>query len=188
MLGAGMGSSFLIVFGLLVANGLFAGAEIAVLSVRGTRLKEVIRRRDRRAYAVRALRDKPERFLATVQIAMTTVGPAAAAIGGAQLEHQLEPWFRSIGLGAGTSLAAVIVLVTFLELVIGELVPKSLALRYSDRYSFIVARPLVALSQLMRPLVWFLTMVSNVFLRLFGDRTTFTEARLSRDELQQLVE
>jgi len=117
---------------------------------------------------------------------MTTIGTTAAAIGGARLEQQLEPEFHAIGLGAGTSLAAVIVMVTFLELVVGELVPKSLALRYSDRYSFFVARPLVALSQVMRPLVWTLTGVSNVFLRMFGDRTTFTEARLSRDELQQL--
>ena len=188
MLQPGMGSSLLIVIGLLMANGLFAGGEIAILSVRSTRLREFIRRRDRRALAVKALRDKPERFLATVQVAMTTIGTTAAAIGGSRLEQQLEPEFHAIGLGAGTSLAAVIVLVTFLELVIGELIPKSLALRYSDRYSFIVARPLVLLAQLMRPLVWFLTSVSNAFLRLFGDRTTFTETRLSRDELQQLVE
>jgi putative hemolysin len=188
MLRAGMGSSLLIVVGLLMANGLFAGAEIAVLSVRATRLREFIRRRDRRAFAVKSLRDTPERFLATVQIAMTTIGTTAAAIGGAQLEQQLEPVLAAVGLGRAASLAAVIVLVTFLELVIGELVPKSLALRYSDRYSFFVARPLVALSQLMRPLVWLLTLVSNAFLRLFGDRTTFTEARLSKDELQQLVE
>jgi putative hemolysin len=178
----------LIVVGLLVANGLFAGAEIAVLSVRKTRLREFIRRRDRRALAVKALRDKPERFLATVQICITTVGTAAAAFGGARLEQQLEPRFREIGLGAGTSLAAVIVLVTFLELVIGELVPKSLALRYSDRYSFFVARPLLALAYVMRPLVWFLTKISNLVLRAFGDKTTFSETRLSRDELQQLVE
>jgi putative hemolysin len=188
MLRAGMGSSLLIVVGLLMANGLFAGAEIAILSVRQTRLKEFIRRRDPRALAVKSLRDKPERFLATVQVAMTTIGTTAAAFGGAQLEHEMEPAFRSVGLGAGTALAAVIVLVTFLELVIGELVPKSLALRYSDRYSFVAARPLVFLAQLMRPLVWFLTLVSNLVLRMFGDRTTFTETRLSRDELQQLVE
>src|SRR5262249_12142930 len=179
MLTAGMGSSILIVVGLLMANGLFAGGEIAILSVRSTRLREFIRRRDRRALAVKALRDTPERFLATVQIAMTMIGTTAAAFGGAKLEQQLEPKFRLIGLGAGTSLAAVIVLVTFLELVIGELVPKSLGLRYSDGYSFFIARPLVALSQLMRPLVWFLTLVSNAFLRLFVDKTTFTQPPLS---------
>jgi putative hemolysin len=183
-----VGSELLIVVGLLMANGLFAGAEIAILSVRKTRLREFIRRKDRRALAVKALRDSPERFLATVQIGMTTIGTAAAAFGGARMEHGLEPSFARIGLGPWAALVTVIALITFLELVIGELVPKSLALRYSDRYSFFAARPLLWLSQLMRPLVWVLTLVSNLVLRLFGDRTTFTEARLSRDELQQLVE
>jgi putative hemolysin len=183
-----MGSELLIVVGLLMANGLFAGAEIAVLSVRKTRLREFIRRKDKRALAVKTLRDHPERFLATVQICMTTVGTAAAAFGGARMEHDLEPAMARIGLGAGASLAVVIIFVTFLELVIGELVPKSLALRYSDRYSFFVARPLKWLSGILRPIVWLLTVVSNFFLRFFGDRTTFAEARLSRDELQQLVE
>ena len=186
--GHAMGSELLIVVGLLMANGLFAGAEIAVLSVRKTRLRELARKKDPRALAVKALRDTPERFLATVQIAMTTVGTAAAAFGGARMAQQLEPAYARVGLGAWAPLATVIALVTFLELVIGELVPKSLALRYSDRYSFFVARPLLWLAQLMRPLVWLLTLVSNLVLRIFGDRTTFTESRLSRDELQQLVE
>jgi putative hemolysin len=186
-----MGSELLIVIGLLMVNGLFAGAEIAVLSVRTTRLRDLSRRRDRRALAVKSLRDKPERFLATVQIGMTVVGTAAAAIGGARMEHSFEPTFDAIGFGswsATASFALVIALVSFLELVIGELVPKSLALRYSDRYSFFVSRPLLVMAQLIRPLVWLLTGVSNIFLRFFGDRTTFSEARLSRDELQQLVE
>lgn len=183
-----MGTEILIVLGFLLANGLFAGAEIAVLSVRKTRLSEFIRRRDKRALAVKKLRDEPERFLATVQIAITTVGTAAAAFGGARLEHSLRPKFEAIGLGATASLLAVIVLIVFLELVVGELIPKSLALRYSDRYSFFVARPLSVLAQIFRPLVWFLTVTSNLVLRFFGDKTTFTETRLSRDELQQLVE
>lgn len=188
---AAMGSELLIVIGLLMANGLFAGAEIALLSVRKTRLREYIRRKDRRALAVKSLRDTPERLLATVQIGMTLLGTTAAAVGGARMEASLEPSFEALGFGtwsSAVSLAVVIAIVTFLELVIGELVPKSLALRYSDRYSFFVARPLLFLAQLMRPLVWVLTLASNLLLRMFGDRTTFSEARLSRDELQQLVE
>jgi putative hemolysin len=183
-----MGSQLLIVVGLLMANGLFAGAEIAVLSVRSTRLRELIRRKDPAARAVKALRDSPERFLATVQIMMTTIGTAAAAFGGARMEHELEPTLTNAGLPPWTALVLVIAMVTMLELVIGELVPKSLALRYSARYSFFVARPLRALSHVMRPLVWLVTGISNLVLRFFGDRTTFSEARLSRDELQQLVE
>jgi len=186
-----MGSELLIVVGLLMVHGLFSGAEIAVLTVRKTRVKELVRRKDRRAIAVTDLRAKPERFLATVQIGMTIAGTAAAAFGGARIEHGFEPFYRGLGLGAwgpAASLATVVVIIALTELVIGELVPKSLALRYSDRYSFFVARPLLGLSQAVRPIVWFLTTVSNVVLRVFGDKTTFTESRLSRDELQQLVE
>ena len=182
----------LIVAALMVGNGLFAGAEIAVLSVRRTRLSEFIRRRDRRALALKSLRDQPERFLATVQICITFFGTAAAAIGGHDLALALQPKLVNAGMapGAAGTLAFVLVIIgiSFFELVVGELVPKSLALRYSDKYSFAVARPLLMISYVARPLVWALTAASNVFLRLFGDKTTFTEARLSRDELQELVE
>lgn len=186
-----MGTELLIVVGLLIVHGLISGSELAILTVRQTRLRELIRRGDRRARAVESLRDQPERFLATVQIGMSIAGTAAAAFGGARLEQGMEPFFTRLGFGAWApvvSLTTVVIFVAFTELVIGELVPKSLALRYSDRYSFLVARPLKAISQVVRPLVWILTSVSNVFLRFFGDRTTFSEARLSRDELQQLVQ
>jgi len=186
-----MGSEFLIIFLCLVGNGLFAGAEIAILSVRKTRIREFVRRRDRRALAVEKLRDHPERFLATVQICITAFGTAAAAFGGARFSHLLEPVLYRMGFGAyseSVALASVVVMIVFLELAVGELIPKSLALRYSAGYSFLVARPLLVLAQVMRPLVWVLTGTSNLFLRMFGDRTNFTESRLSRDELQQLVE
>jgi len=180
----------LVIVALMLGNGLFAGAEIAILSVRKTRLSEFIRRRDRRALAVKALRDRPEAFLATVQIGITLFGTAAAAVGGAEVASALTDYLRRTGVGPAhqVAIAIVILAIAFFELVVGELVPKSLALRFSDSYSFMVARPLLALSHIMRPLVWLLTWFSNLVLRMFGDRTTFTEARLSRDELQELVE
>ncbi|HEY4175317.1 MAG TPA: hemolysin family protein [Kofleriaceae bacterium] len=183
-----MGSALLIVMAFLVGNGLFAGAEIAVLSVRKTRLSEFIRRRDKRALSVKRLRDNPERFLATVQVCITTFGTAASVYGGATLEPVLEHRLNAFGLGHTTSLIIVVVLIVYLELVIGELIPKSLALRYSDRYSFIVSRPLEMIASGLRPVVWTLTSISNLVLRFFGDSTNFTETRLSKDELQQLVE
>jgi putative hemolysin len=183
-----MGTSILIVLAFLVGNGLFAGAEIAVLSVRTTRLREFIRRKDKRAMAVKKLRDHPERFLATVQVCITTFGTAASVFGGAELEPMIAYELHKVGLGHTTALVLVVIMIVYFELVIGELVPKSLALRYSDRYSFFAGRPLVFISTLLRPIVWSLTAASNIFLRFFGDKTTFTETRLSRDELQQLVE
>ncbi len=183
-----MATAILIVCAFLVGNGIFAGAEIAVLSVRKTRLSEFIRRRDKRALAVKRLRDNPERFLATVQICITTFGTAASVYGGATLEPVLAEKLVDVGLGHGTALVLVVALIVYVELVIGELVPKSLALRFADRYSFFVARPLELVAASFRPIVWLLTACSNVVLRFFGDKTNFTEARLSKDELQQLVE
>jgi putative hemolysin len=78
-------TELLIIIALVLVNGLFAGAEIAILSVRKTRLREHTRRRDRRALAVQRLRNQPERFLATVQIGITVVGATAAAYGGSRL-------------------------------------------------------------------------------------------------------
>src|SRR5207237_6379710 len=102
-----MGWDLLIVVALLTCNGVFAGAEIAILSVRKPRLAEFIRRRDKRALAVKSLRDNPERFLSTVQVCITTAGTAAAALGGARLEHDLLPHFQAIGLGTVTAIAVV---------------------------------------------------------------------------------
>lgn len=182
----------LVIAALMVTNGLFAGAEIALLSVRKTRLSEFIRRRDKRALAVQSLRDHPESFLATLQIGMTVVGTAAATFGGAHGAGPVTGWLEAAGLSPGASasvaLVVVIAMISFFELIVGELIPKSLGLRFSDSYSFAVARPVLGLSRVMRPLVWLLTGVSNVVLKLFGDKTNFTETRLSRDELQELVE
>jgi putative hemolysin len=186
-----MTTELLIVLALILANGLFAGAEIAILSVRKTRLQERADAGHRGAIAVQALRGQPERFLATVQIGITVVSAAAAAFGGASIAATLTPMLEGVGFDEHAhevAMVIVVVAISFLSLVLGELVPKSLALRYSEGYSGFVGRPLLALAKIARPLVWFLTACSNLVLRLFGDRTSFTESRMSRDELQQLVE
>lgn len=189
---AAIATEFVIILLLILANGVFSGAELALLSVRKTRLRELLDEGSTSARAVQALRDDPERFLATVQIGITVVGASAAAFGGASIAQRLAPVLTRLGLQAGladqVAFALVVGLVSYLSLVLGELVPKSLALRFSEGYALFIARPLRGLSWLMKPLVWFLTASSNVLLRFFGDRTTFTESRLSPDELQQLVE
>jgi putative hemolysin len=181
-----------IILALVVANGVFAGAEIAIIALRKTRLAQLVEEGRPSARAVKRLRDEPERFLATVQIGITIVGASAAAFGGAAVAGRLAPHLRELpGVARYAdqiALGVVVALVSFLSLVLGELVPKSIALHASERYALLVARPLLALSSLARPVVWLLTQASNVVLRPFGDRTTFTEARLSVEEIEQLVD
>lgn len=182
----------LVLLALVAANGLFAGAEIAVLTLRRTRVKELVEEERAGAAALAALRADPESFLATVQIGITVVGAAAAAFGGATLAAPLAAALGAAGvpkaLADDAALAAVVLVVSFLSLVAGELVPKSLAMRFAEGYALAIARPLALLARLARPVVRFLTACSNAVLRLFGDRTSFSEARLSLDELRTLVE
>lgn len=123
----------LIIVALVLVNGLFAGAEIAIVAVRRSRLAELVREGDRAARAVQRLKDDPERFFATVQVGITVIGATAAAFGGATLAGHMEPHLRGLPVigpyAAEAALALVIALVSFLSLVLGELVPKSLALR-----------------------------------------------------------
>lgn len=182
----------LILLLLTLVNGLFSGAEIAVISMRRTRVEALVEEGSSRARAVQRLRGNPERFLATVQIGITVIGATAAAFGGASVAGRLSPTFSRVPLlqpyAEELALGLVVVGVSFLSLVLGELVPKSLALRQAEPYALLIARPFEGLAWLARPAVWVLTGASNLFLRLFGDRTSFTEARHSRDELVQLVD
>lgn len=186
-----VGAELLIILALILANAVFAGAEIAILSVRKTRARELADEGRPAAQAILRLRDQPETFLATVQIGITVVGATAAAFGGATVARVLTAALERLGAGrASEDLALAIVIggISFASLVLGELVPKSLALRSAERYALFISRPLLALAWLARPLVWFLTLSSNLILRFFKDQTTFTEARFSKEELQQLVD
>ena len=177
---------------LVLANGFFAGAEIAVIALRKTRLQQLVEAGHASARAVAALRDAPEQFLATVQIGVTLIGATAAAFGGTTIAARIAPLLARVPWLAPyadrVAIGIMVALVSFLTLVLGELVPKSLALRASERVALFAGRPLLGLSWLARPAVHVLTSASNAVLAPFGDRTTFAEARLSAEELSQLVE
>jgi putative hemolysin len=176
---------------LVVLNGVFAAAEIALVSVRRTRLRELAETGNRAAKVAANLRARPERLLATVQVGITVLGATAAAYGGDSLAEPLTEMLGAAGAGRYAHDIALVIIVagvSYLSLVLGELVPKSLGLRYSEGVALSVARPLAALAWLARPLVWLLTVSSNLILRVFGDSTSFSESRHSPEELQQLVE
>lgn len=184
-------TELLILLTLVFGGGVLAGAEMAIVTARRGRLEELASHGSARARAALQLRTNPERFLASVQVGITLVGAIAGAFGGTAFASQLEPLLRWLGCGEAASelaFALVVLAVTYLSVVFGELVPKSLALRYADRYALAVARPMVLLGWLARPVVWILTKSSNLVLRLFGDHTNFVEAKLTREDLEHLVE
>jgi putative hemolysin len=186
-----MWTELLIILTLVLLNGLFAGAEIAVIALRSTRVDELANEHAAGRHLA-ALRRDPERFLATVQIGITTVGATAAAFGGATFAEHLAQRLEYVGVAPETAenvaLATVVTAVSYLSLVLGELVPKSLGLKWAERYALLCARPLDWLARACGPLVWLLTASSNLVLRAFGDQTSFAESQISRDELLAALE
>ena len=182
----------LIILALVLLNGVLAGSEIAVVALRKTRVDQLVEGGSRAARAIRRLQGDPERFMATVQIGITVVSATAGAFGGSSFAKRLAPLVASVAwlqpYADQVALAIIVGAISFLSLVLGELVPKSLALRSAEGYALVIARPMVWLSRAARPFVWLLTASSNVVLRIFGDRTNFTETRHSPEELQQIVD
>jgi putative hemolysin len=183
---------FGIILALVLLNGLLAGAEIAIVGINPSRLKLLAEEHGRRFRAVQELRARPERFFATVQVGITVVGASAGAFGGATFAADLQPLVAELPVvgpyAKQVTLALVISLISILSIVLGELVPKSLALRYAESYAVWASRPVLWLSSAARPIVWFLTGCSNLVLSLFGDRTTFSESRVSTAEIREIVE
>jgi putative hemolysin len=185
-------TEILVILVLILANAVFAAAEIAIVSVRRSRLEELSRSGKQSARAVLSLKDDPERFLATVQVGMTVVSATAAAFGGASVAVQIAGWLENVPwigpYARDVSLAVLVVSFSYLSIVLGELVPKSLALRSAEKYALWVGRPLLSLAWIARPIVSLLTASSNLLLRPFRDQTSFTETRPSAEELQDLVD
>lgn len=186
-----MFGDLLLLLGLIVLNGLFSATEIAVITLRKTRVAQLVDMKKKGAPAVLYLRNQTERFLATVQVGITAVGASAAAYGESSIGIRIARFLEGVPALASwaspIAFTVTISCITFLSVVLGELVPKSLALRSPEPVALLLARPLLWLSKLARPAVWLLSKSSNMLLRFFGDETSFTEARLSPDELQDLV-
>ncbi len=185
-------TELLIILALVLLGGVFAGAEIALVALRRTRLRELVEEGRPGARSALALREQPERFLATVQVGITVVGTAASAFGGYAIAQAITPAVsRVTGLtdhAHDVALAIVVTGISYFSIVLGELVPKSLALRHAERYALWIGKPLLMLSWIARPIVWLLSTSANLLLRPLGDATNFTETRHSVEELQQLVE
>lgn len=165
-------SEILIIFLLLLANGVFAMAEIAIVSSRKARLKKLADDGSANARTALALAEAPDRFLSTVQIGITLVGILAGAFGGATLSAKLAVAVAEVPAFASyanpIAIFIVVSAITYFSLIIGELVPKRVALSNPEGRAMLIAKPMSGLSRLAAPFVWFLTISTNLVLKVFG--------------------
>jgi putative hemolysin len=181
------------IFFLILVNGFFSASEIALISLRKSRVRHLVKSGNSTAKRIQKLQEEPERFLATVQTGVTLIGTLAAALGGVIAIKRLKPVFASIPVefiqraAEPLAVGVVVSLITYCTLVFGELVPKSLAIRYSEKIAFVTSAPIETLSRLFRWVLRMLTASTNVVLRSFRV-TAFQEPVLvSEDEVKYLI-
>jgi putative hemolysin len=188
---SGILGELLVVVVLVLLNGLFVAAEIALVTVRRSRIEQLIDEGNRRAVRVRRVVDDPGRFLAVIQLGITFIGFLASAFAAISLARVLADAFVRLGAAEDVATGAALVLVTLLlslfTIVFGELVPKSVALAHPDRVALLVAGPIDLLGRLLGPLVAVLAGVTRAVVRPFGIEVT-KEARISAEELKLIVE
>ena len=176
---------------LLLANGVFAMSELAIVSARKPRLRQMCNNGDTKACAALELATSPDRFLSTIQIGITLVGILAGAFGGATIaEHLGDQISRVPALapyGEALGVAIIVVTITYFSLIIGELVPKRFALNHPERIAKLVARPMNVLSRAMSPIVYLLSVSTSAVLTLLRMKAP-TEPPVTEDEIKVLIE
>ena len=180
----------LIILALLLLNGFFAMSELAVVSARRTRLQLLADQGHHGAQAALQLAEQPGRFLSTVQIGITLIGILAGAFGSATLALELEAtlarWPSLAPYSETLAIGLVVTVITYLSLIIGELVPKRLALRQPESIAVWVARPMAALAWLAAPLVYLLEVSTRLGLRLLGTSATSSQT-ISDEEIKTMI-
>ena len=185
-----IGTEILFIFLLILANGVFAMSEIAVVAAKKVRLQQRAEDGDDRAKAALALARDPNQFLSTVQVGITLVGVLAGAYGGATIAGGVAEPVRGVPLLApyaeGIAIGLVVAAITVLSIIVGELVPKRIAMNHPETIASWVARPMMWLSRAAGPAVALLTMSTNVVLRVFGIKGQ-AEPHLTEDEIKALI-
>ncbi|MGK5443863.1 hemolysin family protein [Micromonospora sp. URMC 105] len=172
---------------LVVLNAIFAGSEMALVSLRDSQVQR-LERSSRAGQVLARLAQDPNRFLATIQIGITLAGFLASAAAAVSLAKPLVPLLGVFGGAAETVAIVVVTLVlTFVTLVFGELAPKRIAMQSAERWALLVARPLDLLASFTRPAVWALGATSDLVVRLVGLNPKHQPEEIGPDELRDIV-
>ena len=179
----------LIIIALILLNGVFSMSEIALISARKSRLASDARLGSRGARAALKLTDDPDRFLSTIQIGITLIGILTGLYSGAALSEDVGNFLSNLGLDPKTSHTvgqiAIVIVVTYLSIVMGELVPKRIGLACANSAAKLISRPMRLLSIAAMPAVWLLSSSTALIIKIIGLR--HTEKSVTEDEIKSLI-
>lgn len=180
----------IILFILVILNGLFVMSEIALVSTRRTRLETLSNKGDRKAKTALDLIDNPEKFLSTAQIGITLVAILTGVYSGEKFSKDLEPYVAKFEVlkpyADDISTALIIVLVTFLSIILGELVPKRIGMLRAEKIARVVAGPVNFLSTLMYPVVWLLNNITALIFKIFNIKPS-SDSAVTEEEIKAMI-
>ncbi len=174
----------------ILIGGVFAASEIALVSLRESQVR-ALATRSKAGARVAGLIENSNRFLSSVQIGVTVAGFFSASFGAAQIAPEVAPVLEDLGLGSGAAstiaFVGITVIISYLSLVFGELVPKRLAMQTAEKFSLVVATPLHWIATVMRPVIWLLGVSTDLVMRLLGRDPGAQREEIGTEELRSMV-
>lgn len=185
---------FIFLFVLILINAFFAASEIAIVSLNRNKIEYLAEKGSKNASRLLLLLEEPSQFLATIQIGITLGGFFASASAAVSISDKLSNWLKSFNipyLAASIdeiSIFIVTIILSFFTLVLGELVPKRLALHHSEKIALFTVGPILAISKITIPFVKVLTFSTNIILLLFGVKDSRTEEKVTEEEIRMMID
>ncbi len=180
-----------LILGLIVLNGFFALSEIAIVTAKKARLQEKADANSKGAEIALQLADNPNQFLSSIQVGITLIGIIAGAYAAANLTAPFYEWIQSTGIFGRYSQEAayiiVVIIVTYFTLIIGELVPKRIAMHNPEKFAAKVARPMKIISSMTKPIVWLLSRSTQASLFLLGKHMDSDEPSVTTGEIRSML-
>ncbi|MBE0426795.1 MAG: HlyC/CorC family transporter [Nitrospirae bacterium] len=183
-----------LIFVFILLNGFFAAAEIAVVTARRTRIKQLIDEGRKNAAILKRLREEPDKFLATIQIGVTLAVALASVISGALAHKVLKPVLKNVPIPAiaissdAIAIGVAAIIITYFSIVLGELIPKTIALSKPETVGLFVAPLIDKFSKLANIFVKILTISTNILLKPFGKRAFSERGYISEEEIKMIIE
>ena len=184
------GSSFILILVLVFVNAFFASAEMAIVSLNKTKINILAEEGNKKAELLRNVMKDPNRFLSTIQVGITFAGLFASASAATSISYGFANFLKGVNVPYSESIALVLttLAISYITLVLGELVPKRIALQNSEKLAMSFIKPIIFISKLTKPFVWFLSFSTNIILKLFRVNTEGIEEQISREEIRSLIE
>lgn len=184
------GSSFILIFILVLVNAFFASAEMAIVSLNKTKINILAEEGNKKAILLRDILKEPNKLLSTIQVGITFAGFFASASAATSISVGFAEVLNKFKVPYSDDIALVVttLIISYLTLVLGELVPKRIALQNAEKVAMFAIKIILFISKLTKPFVWFLSFSTNLIMKIFGFKNEGIEEQISREEIRSLIE